>query len=128
MYYHFHLLQMAAEYVYFFQFYYFGSIDMVTIKTDQYKHLQKLSCISLSPEEEQKLWAQLTDIIAFLGQLPETKNTKSEIQNTKSDKNEGKLTLRTIAGVRVDKDSEKILKNVKHPIINNSIVIKSVLN
>ncbi len=42
--------------------------------------------------------------------------------------NEGKLTLRTIAGVKQDPDGKKILKNVKHEMANNSIVIKSVLN
>lgn len=43
-------------------------------------------------------------------------------------KDEGKLTLRTIAGVKEDPDGKNILKNVKHEIINNSIVIKSVLS
>jgi aspartyl/glutamyl-tRNA(Asn/Gln) amidotransferase C subunit len=92
--------------------------------TQEIKRLQKLSCIALSPEQEQKLWKQLTDIIGFLGQLPETKmNNEWWIM-----KDKGKLTLRTIAGIRESSDSKKILKNVKHTIINNSIVIKSVLN
>jgi hypothetical protein len=39
-----------------------------------------------------------------------------------------KLTLRTIKGVKNNGDSKKILKNVKHEIANNSIVIKSVLS
>ena len=88
------------------------------------QHLQKLSCISLSPEQEKKLWAQLSDIIGFLGKLPETKLTTNKEQLTVKDK----LTLRTIAGVKESSDSKKILKNVKHEIVNNSIVIKSVLN
>ena len=86
------------------------------------KRLQKLSCIALSPEEEQKLWAQLTDIIGFLGKLPETKGDATS--KAKKDK----LTLRTITGVKNDVNSKKILKNVKHEIVNNSIVIKSVLS
>ncbi|MFA6255914.1 MAG: hypothetical protein WC606_01900 [Candidatus Absconditabacterales bacterium] len=91
--------------------------------TQEIKRLQKLSCIALSPEEEKKFGTQLTSIIAFLGQLPETK-VKSEKGKVKID---GKLSLRTIAGVTESADSKKILKNVKHPIVNNSIVIKSVL-
>lgn len=83
------------------------------------KRLQKLSCISLSPEEEQKLWKQLPDIIGFLNQLPYVESVA---------KNEGKLTLRTISGIKEHTDSKKILRNVKHEIINNSIVIKSVLS
>lgn len=90
----------------------------------QLKHLQKLSCIALYSEEEKKFWKQLNDIIGFLGQLPETK-VNSEKWKVKND---GKLSLRTIAGVRESADSKKILTNVKHPIVNNSIVIKSVLN
>ena len=41
--------------------------------TQEIKRLQKLSCISLSPQEEQKFGTQLSDIIGFLGKLPETK-------------------------------------------------------
>ncbi|MEI6672105.1 MAG: hypothetical protein WCL02_01795 [bacterium] len=39
-----------------------------------------------------------------------------------------KLTLRTIVGTQEQQDSSKLLKNVHHPIVNNSIVIKSVLS
>jgi Asp-tRNA(Asn)/Glu-tRNA(Gln) amidotransferase C subunit len=99
--------------------------------TQEIKRLQKLSCIALSPEQEQKLWAQLSDIIGFLGQLPEP---KLRIENWRVHEGgklkiaEEKLTLRTIAGAKESLDSKKILQNVKHPIINNSIVIKSVLS
>lgn len=89
------------------------------------KHLQKLSCIALSPEEEKKFWTQLNDIIGFLGKLSDIRLIIDnwQLKNTKK-----KLTLRTIKWVKENIDSEKILNNVKHPIVNNSIVIKSVLN
>jgi aspartyl/glutamyl-tRNA(Asn/Gln) amidotransferase C subunit len=96
----------------------------MTVSESEIRRLQKLSCIALTPEEEKKLWKQLNDIIGFLGQLPETK-VKSEEWRVKS---EGKLTLRTIAGIKESSDNKKIMENVKHPVINNSIVIKSVLN
>lgn len=88
------------------------------------KRLQKLSCIALSPEQEEKLWKQINDIISFLGQLPDTgmKNEKWIMNN------DGKLSLRTIVGIKEDSNSKKIMKNVKHGVVNNSIVIKSVLN
>lgn len=86
------------------------------------KHLQKLSCISLSPEEEKKLWKQLINIIEFLWKLPESKGVSWD------KKREGKLTLRTIKGIGEDSDTKKIFKNIQHPIVNNSIAIKSVLN
>jgi Asp-tRNA(Asn)/Glu-tRNA(Gln) amidotransferase C subunit len=93
--------------------------------TNEIKRLQKLSCIALSPEQEKKLWAQLKDIIAFLGQLPDK---KLRIENWELKIKEAKLTLRTIAGVKESTESKKILRNVKHEVVNNSIVIKSVLN
>lgn len=93
--------------------------------TTEIKRLQKLSCIALSPEEEQKLWSQLEGIIAFLGQLPDS---ELKILNSEFRIAEAKLTLRTIAGIRQDSDSKTLLKNVKHEVINNSIVIKSVLS
>jgi len=91
--------------------------------TTEIKRLQKLSCIALSPEEEKKLWKQLNDIISFLGQLPEAK-----VQSPKSKVQSSKLTLRTVVGVKQDQDSKRIMKNVKHGVVNNSIVIKSVLS
>ncbi len=99
--------------------------------TNEIKRLQKLSCIALSPEQEKKLWAQLADIIAFLGQLPDKKlriDLSSKEGNWKLKIKEAKLTLKTIAGVKENAKSKKILRNVKHEVVNNSIVIKSVLN
>ncbi|MFA7298745.1 MAG: hypothetical protein WC010_03830 [Candidatus Absconditabacterales bacterium] len=84
------------------------------------QRLQKLSCIALSPEQEQKFGKQLNDIIGFLGKLPDIKG--------QSGSKKDKLTLRTLEGVKNDVDSKKILKNVKYEIVNNSIVIKSVLS
>ncbi len=92
--------------------------------TTEIQRLQKLSCIALSPEEEKKLWKQLEGIIDFLGKLPDSKMTNDQWLMT----NDGRLTLRTIAGVKENAESKKLLQNVKHPIINNSIVIKSVLS
>jgi Asp-tRNA(Asn)/Glu-tRNA(Gln) amidotransferase C subunit len=77
--------------------------------------------LEASPEEEKKLWDQLTDIIWLLGKLPEVnvKQSKDTVD---------KLTLRTCEGNYNNWESKRILKNVQHPLINNSIVIKSVLN
>lgn len=90
--------------------------------TQEIKRLQKLSCLSLSPEEEKKLWAQLKNIIEFLGKLPQTKEVSWD------KKRKDKLTLRTISWITQNADTKKLLNNVHHPIVNNSIVIKSVLN
>lgn len=90
--------------------------------TQEIKRLQKLSCISLSPKEEEKFWQQLTDIIDFLGKLPDTKINSTSWHTT------GKLSLRTIQQQEKTSDTKQLLQNVHHPIINNSIVIKSALS
>ncbi len=117
----FFTLKILITCIYSKYFIYFLSMNDFN---SEIKRLQKLSCIALSAEEEQKLWKQLADIIQFLGELPDTKIKDEELRV----KDEGKLTLRTIAGVKEDPDGKNILKNVKHEIINNSIVIKSVLS
>jgi hypothetical protein len=65
----------------------------------------------------------LEGIIALLGQLPETNVSISKPKDSRS-----KLSLRTIAGVKEDVNSKKLMTNVKHTIVNNSILIKSVLH
>lgn len=91
------------------------------LNNDEFLRLQKLACIQLNPEEEAKLWKQLDNIIQFLGQL-------DQIKVSAKAKKISELTLRTISGVREFPDAKKLLDNVQHPIVNNSIVIKSVLS
>ncbi|MFA7717817.1 MAG: hypothetical protein WC875_03825 [Candidatus Absconditabacterales bacterium] len=91
------------------------------LDSKQLHRLQKLACIKLTADEEKKLGKQLENIIQFLGQLDQIKISKI------IDK-EPELMLRTISGVKEFPHPEKILKNVKHPVVNNSIVIKSVLS
>jgi Asp-tRNA(Asn)/Glu-tRNA(Gln) amidotransferase C subunit len=93
----------------------------MTEVTQQIQHLQKLSCIKLSPEQEKKLGGQLTNIIAFLSSLPDVGEQTQDKPST------DQVSLRTIAGVYQDTSDQKLLANVHHKIINNSIVIKSVL-
>ncbi|MEI7562180.1 MAG: hypothetical protein WCJ39_00165 [bacterium] len=83
--------------------------------------MQKLANIRLNDSEEKKLGAQLENIIQFLGQL---NNLPARVhQDIKPEH-----TLRTRSGCRQGMDSKKLLANVQHPIINNSIEIKSVLS
>jgi aspartyl/glutamyl-tRNA(Asn/Gln) amidotransferase C subunit len=87
------------------------------------KRLQKLACISLSPEEQVKLGNQLQGIISFLDTLQEIKISCEQKQTDTSEN-----PLRTWKGVRKFDDTKALLQNVKHEKINNSIVIKSVLS
>ena len=91
------------------------------IDDKEIKRLQRLANVKLSESEEKKLGAQLENIIQFLGQL-----AKLPIVSHSEKKSE--LTLRTLPWCRQSIDSKKLLANVQHPIINNSIEIKSVLS
>ena len=88
----------------------------------EFLRLQQLANIKLSPEEQVKLGTQLDNIIKFIGQLDQIKISSTPKKNKKSG-----LTLRTIAWVHEFPDTAKLLNNVKHPLVNNSIVIKSAL-
>lgn len=91
------------------------------LSPEEFKRLQTLANIKLSPEEQAKLGKQLDSIIQFLGQLDQIKITSSK-KNKKSE-----LSLRTVTWTREFPDTAKLLDNVKHPLVNNSIVIKSSL-
>lgn len=86
----------------------------------EFARLQQLANIKLSPEEQVKLGTQLDNIIQFIGQL-------DQISTSTQKHKQPELSLRTIAWSREFPDTKALLKNVKHPLVNNSIVIKSAL-
>lgn len=89
----------------------------------EFERLQKLACIKLNPDDKKKLWDQLINIIDFLDQL---KNIKiNEIEITKIKLNN---SLRIVSWIKKYDNTDGLLSNVKHNIVNNNIVIKSVLN
>jgi len=94
---------------------------MLMLSPKEFLRLQQLANIKLSAEEQVKLGTQLDNIIKFIGQLDQIKISSPQ-KNKKPE-----LTLRTIAGVHEFPDAKKLLDNVKHPLQNNSIVIKSAL-
>lgn len=85
------------------------------------KHLQKLSCITLTPAEEEKLNTQLGKIVEMLDKLP-------MVDEITSWSKQEKMTLRTLSGIKDEEDSASLLQNAHHEKINNSLVIKSVLS
>lgn len=90
------------------------------LEPKEFNRLQQLANIKLSPDEQAKLGKQLDNIIQFIGQLDQMK-----ISSTKH--NISGLSLRTIAWVHISPDAEDLLRNVRHPLANRSIVIKSSL-
>lgn len=96
---------------------------IMMLSEKEFDRLQKLACIKLNIQDKKKLWDQLTNIIDFLDQLKNIKINKTEIEILKLDN-----SLRVVSWIREYKDSNWLLSNVKHNIVNNNIVVKSVLN
>jgi len=90
---------------------------------EELNKLQKLACIRLNDEEKDKLWNQLESIITLLDELGKL-DLSGDIDVDENDLN----NLRTISGTRERKDKDKLLQNVEHKLLNNSVVIKSVLS
>lgn len=90
---------------------------------EELNKLQKLACIRLNDEEKEKLWNQLESIIGLLDELGKL-DLSGDIAVDENDLN----NLRAISGTREREDKDKLLQNVEHKLLNNSVVIKSVLS
>lgn len=99
---------------------------MSHITQEQLDHLQTLSNISLKPSEQTSFLQKLDPIIAKLNELAQI-NTDQIFHNTSWEN-----TLRDLDWVfdspKQQQIAKDILKNIDHEVINNSIVIKSVLS
>ena len=60
--------------------------------------------------------------------MKKLQTSKTVVYSSTKKTKQTELTLRTIAGTRTFPNTEKLLDNVKHPLVNNSIVIKSALS
>ena len=95
---------------------------MPKINKQELVHLEKLANINIDVSQEWGFLKKLDSIIDKLDELNKF-DTKWELitsDNTNS--------LRTISDTKSFEDEKKILDNVKHEVINNSIVIKSTLS
>ncbi len=90
---------------------------------EELNKLQKLACIRLNEKEKEKFWNQLESIITLLDELGKL-DLSGDIDVDENDLN----NLRTISGTREREDKDKLLQNVEHKLLNNSVVIKSVLS
>ena len=95
---------------------------MVNLTKEELKHLQTLSSVSIDESWEEKFLSKLDSVIWMLDKL----NTVdvSEIEEVKWLWNK----LRVIEWTKDFSGKKEILENVKHDVINNSILIKSALS
>ena len=95
---------------------------MANLTKEELKHLQKLSNVNIDESWEEKFLSKLDSVIWMLDKLNtiDTSNI-SEINWLWN-------TLRVISWTKDFPNKKEIIWNVKHEVINNSIVIKSALS
>ena len=95
------------------------------LSSQEFARLQKLSCLSLSDQETQKLSGQLSSIVWFLGALSDLHVDQDILdQKTSSDSDH---TLQVSTEIINYSNTDELFTNTQHEIINRSIVIKSVV-
>lgn len=101
---------------------YWYNIIMVKLTQEQLNHLQKLANINLDDSEQEKFLEKLEPVISKLDEL-----SKVDISDIKEDLQLDN-TLRTLDWPKDFSNKKEIMENVQHEVINNSVVIKSVLS
>ena len=91
----------------------------MSISIEQIEHLAKLSKLALTPEEKQKYSQQLGSILAFLDTLTleEKKEKNSDLDHS----------VDLFLEEQDYSDPQSLLQNTKHPLLQNTIVIKTSL-
>lgn len=98
---------------------------MYMLSSQEFARLQKLSCLSLSPEETLKLWGQLSSIVGFLWTLANLHIDQDVLDQKISPAWDHGLAL--VESSVNYQDTDALFANTQHEIINRSIVIKSVV-
>ncbi len=99
---------------------------MAHITEQQLEHIQRLSNISLKDTEKEIFLQKLEPIISKLDEL--NKVDTSSIVWDSIPENTLRVLDQTFDWEKQKKIVANIIKNVQHEVINNSIVIKSVLS
>lgn len=95
------------------------------LTSEEFARLQKLSCLSLSPEETKKLSSQLSSIVWFLWALNDIKIDNDVKQQSLAPDRDHSLAIQ--AEVSTYQSTDELFENSKHEKLNRSIVIKSVV-
>lgn len=90
---------------------------------EELNHLEDLSAINIEKDQEDLFLEKLTSIVKYLDLLNEI-NTDATIETNNWWENNQKMQ-HTINDCS---DSKEILFNVNHEVVNNCIMIKSVLS
>jgi aspartyl/glutamyl-tRNA(Asn/Gln) amidotransferase C subunit len=95
---------------------------MTNLTKEELKHLQKLSNVNIDESWEEKFLSKLDSVIWMLDKLNSIDTSNITEINWLWN------TLRVIEWTKNFQNKKEILENVKHDVINNSILIKSALS
>lgn len=95
---------------------------MAKINKEELAHLEQLANINIDKDQEWKFLEKLDNIVEKLDELNQFDTTWTD-SSTNNDN-----PLRTISGTKDFEWKKEIIDNVKHDVVNNSIVIKSALS
>lgn len=91
---------------------------------EELHHLQDLAAVNIESEQEDSFLQKLKSIVIYLDLLNEINTDNvAELDNLWDINNQKMLD-----SISDCDDSKKLLSNVSHEVINNCIVIKSVLS
>lgn len=95
---------------------------MVNLTKEELQHLEKLANVSIDSDQEDKFLSKLDSVVDKLNDLNMVDT--SNVMDVQDPSN----TLRVIWWTRDFENKKWIIDNVKHDVVNNSIVIKSALS
>ena len=95
---------------------------MTNLTAQELEHLEKLSNVKIDISEQEKFLTKLDSVIWMLDKLNSIDTSNINEINWLW------ARLRIIPGIKDFQNKKEILQNVKHDVVNNSIVIKSALS
>ena len=95
---------------------------MINLTTKELEHLEKLCNVHIEESQQKNFLKKLDSIVNKLNELNSIDTSDINIQdNTQK-------SLRILWWISDFPNKKEILDNVKHEVVNNSIVIKSALS
>ena len=95
---------------------------MTNLTSKELEHLEKLCNIHIEKSQQEIFLQKLDSIVNKLNELNLIDTNNINIQNNTQ------KSLRILWWISDFPDKKELLENVKHEVINNSIVIKSALS
>lgn len=99
---------------------------MINLTTKELEHLEKLCNVHIEESQQENFLKKLDSIVNKLNELNLIDTSDINIQDNIQDNIQ--KSLRILWWISDFPNKKELLDNVKHEVINNSIVIKSALS